>query len=272
MTAMENLRNDVPQAIESAAVRLATARRTATPCSPVRDLLGTDDVVAAYQVQQRFVDDRRREGARVVGRKIGLTSPVVQQQLGVDQPDFGVLLDDMNVSGIDEVPAGVLLQPKVEAEIAFILAADLDGSCDLETVRESIGQAVAAIEIVDSRIAEWDISITDTVADNASSGLFVLGDQKASLSGFDPKSASMTMWIDDEVVSTGSGADCLGDPLRALQWLAHTTSSYGQPLRSGQVVLSGALGPMVSVRPGSTVRAKISELGSVSVMFAGGDR
>ncbi|MBE7195323.1 2-keto-4-pentenoate hydratase [Gordonia polyisoprenivorans] len=271
MTATEKLQNDTPRVIVSAAERLAAARRTATPCPPVRDLLGTEDVAAAYEVQQRFVDDCERDGARIVGRKIGLTSPAVQRQLGVDQPDFGVLFADMDVSGLSEVPVGVLLQPKVEAEVAFALSADLDGPTDLETVRAAVGHAVAAIEIVDSRVAAWDITITDTVADNASSGLFVLGDNPVSLADFEPISTSMTMSVDGEVVSEGTGADCLGDPLIALQWLARTAADFGSPLRAGQVVLSGALGPMAPVHPGSVVRAEISGLGIVEVSFARGD-
>ena len=166
----------------------------------------------------------------------------------------------------------MLLQPKVEAEVAFTLAADIDGPTDLETVRAAVGYAVAAIEIVDSRVAAWDITITDTVADNASSGLFVLGDNPVPLAEFEPISATMTMSVDGQVVSEGTGADCLGDPLIALQWLARTAAEYGNPLRAGQVVLSGALGPMAPVHPGSVVRAEISGLGTVEVSFARGGR
>jgi 2-keto-4-pentenoate hydratase len=254
--------------VAQAARRLSEAARTGSPCRPVRDLIGADDVAAGYAVQQRLADLRRAAGARVVGHKIGLTSPAVQRQLGVDQPDFGLLFDDMDVSGYDVVPLAGLLQPKVEAEIAFVLGADLDtGDLTPERVRAAVDHAVPALEIVDSRIAGWDISIADTIADNASSGRFVLGRDRVRLEGAEPAAAVMTMTADGEVVSEGTGAACLGDPLAALGWLARTARRYDRPLRAGQVVLSGALGPMVPVRPGSEVVAVISGFGTVATRF-----
>ena len=253
----------------AAADRLIEATRSSTPCGPVRDLLGETDIDLAYAVQQQLTDRRLAEGARIVGRKIGLTSPAVQQQLGVDRPDFGVLFEDMDVTALDEVPSERLLQPKAEAEIAFILSADLDSDdLDLATIRAAVGHAVAALEIVDSRVAGWDIKITDTVADNASSGLYVLGSQTLTLDEFEPIDATMRMYVDDELVSEGNGAACLGDPLNALLWLARTAREFGQPLRAGQVVLSGALRPMVTAPPGVTVRAEISSLGTVTARFS----
>lgn len=253
----------------AAADRLIEATRSSTPCGPVRDLLGETDIDLAYAVQQQLTDRRLAGGARIVGRKIGLTSPAVQQQLGVDRPDFGVLFEDMDVTALDEVPSERLLQPKAEAEIAFVLSADLDSDdLDLATVRAAVGHAVAALEIVDSRVAGWDIKITDTVADNASSGLYVLGSQTLTLDEFEPIDATMRMYVDDELVSEGNGAACLGDPLNALLWLARTAREFGQPLRAGQVVLSGALGPMVPAPPGVTVRAEISSLGTVTARFS----
>lgn len=255
--------------IDAAVDRLETAARDRVPCEPVRDLLGTTDIDIAYAVQQLLNEQRIADGAAVVGRKIGLTSPAVQQQLGVDQPDFGMLFDEMDVSALPEVPSRILLQPKVEAEIAFVLGRDLDADhLDLRTVRGAVDHAVAAIEIVDSRVADWDIRITDTVADNASSGLFVLGSRQVPLHDFEPREADMQMFVDDEAVSRGNGAACLGDPLNALLWLARTARTFGTPLRAGQVVLSGALGPMIPARPGTTVRAEISSLGSVTTHFA----
>ncbi|GGM56137.1 putative hydratase/decarboxylase [Micromonospora sonchi] len=257
-------------AVTKAAERLQSAARSGVPCRPVRDLIGGSDVALAYAVQQRLTEARLADGARAVGRKIGLTSPVVQKQLGVDRPDFGVLFDDMDVSALDLVPADRLLQPKVEAEIAFILGADLaDGPLDADQVRGAVEVAVAALEIVDSRIAGWDITFGDTVADNASSGLFVLGEQRLGLAAFEPVAASMRMYLDDELVSEGSGAACLGDPLLALAWLARTARDLGEPLRAGEVVLSGALGPMVPVPAGARVRAEISGLGPVTATFSG---
>jgi len=263
----------MPSATQAAAVavaadRLSTAAVTSTPCAPVRDLIGADDVAAAYAVQARVVADRLAAGARVVGRKIGLTSPAVQRQLGVDQPDFGVLFDDMRCDEGTPIALSRLLQPKVEAEIAFVLARDLaDGPLDDAQIRAAVDYAVAALEIVDSRIADWDITFGDTVADNGSSGLFVLDSRRRTLDSFDPVAVQMRMFIDDTEVSTGTGAACLGDPLRALAWLARTALQFGQPLRAGQVVLSGALGPMAAIHSAGTVRAELTGLGSVTATF-----
>ena len=256
-------------ALDAAAGRLQRAADERTPCEPVRDLIGDDDLAAAYAVQTRLVRARLDAGATVVGRKIGLTSPAVQQQLGVDQPDFGWLTDDMDVTGADEVPMSRLLQPKAEAEVAFVLKADLvEGPLDTAQVREAVDHAVAALEIVDSRVRGWDIRFADTVADNASSGLYVLGTERRTLDEVEPVELTMTMSIDGEVVSTGDGAACLGDPLNALAWLARTARDHGDPLRAGQVVLSGALGPMRDVHPGAVVAVDIPGLGSVTATFS----
>lgn len=260
---------DRDRIVHAAADRLTEAGRTSVPCEPVRDLLGEEDIDLAYEVQQQLTERRLAEGARIVGRKIGLTSPAVQQQLGVDRPDFGVLFDDMDVTALDEVPSDRLLQPKAEAEIAFVLSADLDADdLDLAAVRAAVDYAVAALEIVDSRVGDWNIKITDTVADNASSGLYVLGTDRLNLDEFEPVDATMRMYVDDELVSEGNGAACLGDPLNALLWLARTAREFGNPLRAGQVVLSGALGPMVPAPRGVTVRAEISSLGTVTAKFS----
>ncbi|GHD74230.1 putative hydratase/decarboxylase [Streptomyces mirabilis] len=263
--------NETPSgsdAVAKAAQRLLAAAADRVPCSPVRDLIGSDDVKAAYAVQELLTARHVETGARVTGRKIGLTSPAVQAQLGVDQPDFGVLFDDMQVADGTLVPAGRLLQPKVEAEIAFVLGADLaEGPLDAEQIRDAVAYAVPALEIVDSRIAGWDITFGDTVADNGSSALYVLGSATKTMAEFEPVTAAMTLTRGCETVSSGDGAACLGDPLTALAWLARTARQVGDPLRAGQVVLSGALGPMVVAEPGDTFTAEISGLGSVSVRF-----
>ncbi|HEX5120107.1 MAG TPA: fumarylacetoacetate hydrolase family protein [Pseudonocardiaceae bacterium] len=255
--------------VEAAANRLLTALRTRTPCSPVRDLIGSDDVDAAYAVQRRLTERRQAEGASIVGRKIGLTAPAVQAQLGVDQPDFGVLFDDMSrAEGPLDISA--LLQPKIEAEVAFVLGGDLDDpDADASSVRAAVEYAVAALEIVDSRIAGWDISFADTVADNASSGLFVLGSRPLPLDAVEPRTVAMTMTMDGEPASSGQGTACLGDPLAALAWLARTAARFGDPLRAGDVVLSGALGPMAALRPGVVVHADIGPLGEVTCTAEG---
>lgn len=256
-------------AVAQAAARLAEAVELGRTVAPVRDVLGTQDIDAAYAVQQELIRRRLSAGAVIVGRKIGLTSPAVQRQLGVDQPDFGVLFADMDVSAEPEVPSERLLQPKAEAEIAFVLHTDLvDGDLGPQQVRDAVDHAVAALEIVDSRIADWDISLADTVADNASSGLFVLAERRLNLDEFEPRETTMRMYADDVLVSEGSGAACLGDPLGALAWLARTAREFGEPLRAGQVVLSGALGPMVPAPPGTRIRAEISSLGEVTAAFS----
>lgn len=255
-------------AVARAADRLLDAAASATPCSPVRDLIGTDDVDAAYAVQRRVVAHRTAAGARVVGRKIGLTNPAVQAQLGVDTPDLGVLLDDMAVDHGGVVAAGRLLQPRIEAEVAFVLGADLDGDLADADVRAAVDHQRAALEIVDSRIAGWDITFGDTVADNGSSGLYVLGPQEVGLDAVAPVDVAMTLRRGDDEVSTGTGRACLGDPLAALAWLARTARDLGDPLRAGEVILSGALGPMVPVTPGDAYSAHITGLGEVAVTFA----
>jgi 2-keto-4-pentenoate hydratase len=250
--------------------RLAAARATGRPCAPVRTLLPAGDIHTAYAVQAAWVAGQVAAGATVVGRKIGLTSPAVQAQLGVGQPDFGTLLSTMDCPPGGPVGMGRLLQPKIEAEIAFVLARDLDAP-DLrpDDVLAAAGSVVAALEIVDSRIAGWDISIVDTVADNASSGLFTLGSERVPPDGLDLSACPMRLCRDGEEVSAGSGAACLGHPAAAVAWLAATARSYGQPLRAGEIVLSGALGPMVPVRAGDRFTAEIGGLGQVTATFTG---
>lgn len=248
------------------AALLEQARLSSTAVPPIRDRL--EDVADAYAVQHALTSRRIAAGAGVVGRKIGITSPAVQQQLGVDQPDFGVLFDDTGYATGAAVPIGRLLQPRVEAEVAFVLSADiLDANADAASVRSAVDYAVGALEIVDSRITDWDISILDTIADNASSALFVLGATRLTLEEVAPIEVEMTMRIDGATVSTGNGAACLGDPLAALAWLARTAVAIGDPLRAGDVILSGALGPMAGITPGQYVEADLGALGTVSATF-----
>ncbi len=257
--------------VAAAGARLARAAETGVPCPPVRDLIGRDDVATAYAVQQLLTARRIESGARVVGRKIGLTSPAVQQQLGVDRPDFGVLFDDMAYRGGDTIPADLVMQPRIEAEIAFVLGADLaNGPLDAAQVRQATEYVVAALEVCGSRIESWDISFGDTVADNASAGVFVLGPRRLTLTEVDPVDVEMSMTIDSRQVSTGNGTACLGDPVEAVVWLARTAVELGQPLRAGDVVLSGALGPMRPVAAGNVVTATLTGLGAVTVTLSEG--
>jgi 2-keto-4-pentenoate hydratase len=260
---------DRDQLVAVAAERLMVAEKTGVACSPIRELIGVVDIALAYDVQQLVLRAKLKAGASVVGRKIGLTSLEVQRQVGVGQPDFGVLLDDMLCSESELAPIQRLLQPRVEAEIAFILGKDLTEEVgDPRLLRSAVEFVVPAIEIVDSRVRDWDIQITDTIADNASSGLFVLGAMRVRMVDIEPIEVTMRLSKDGRLASSGSGADCLGDPLTALAWLARTCLDYGLPLRAGDIVLSGALGPLVSVESGAHIAADLSGLGSVSVVFS----
>lgn len=260
-----------PSVISAAVERLRAAQSTRVPCAAVRDLIGTDDLDAAYAVQRGLIDARLAAGDQVVGRKIGATSEAVQNQLGVDQPDFGYLFDVMDVSTDRPISMRTLVQPRVEAEVAFRLAQDIapatEDEITLELVREAVESAMPALEIVDSRIENWDITFTDTVADNASSGLFVIGSDARSLAELEPRDVVMELRINGEVRSTGTGAACLGDPLEALRWLAVQAWRFGDPLRSGHLILSGALGPFVPFAAGDRVEASISGFDTLSVEF-----
>ncbi|MFE5486492.1 2-keto-4-pentenoate hydratase [Streptomyces sp. NPDC056527] len=260
---------DPPDVVEAADL-LAEAARTGAACPPVRTLFeGGGDLETAYAVQQLNVRRGLDAGRRLVGRKIGLTSVAVQRQLGVDQPDFGTLFADMAVPDGGEVPAGRLLQPKVEAEVALVLGRDLPHRrCTVVDVLRAVDFALPALEIVDSRIAGWDISLVDTVADNASCGLYVLGTTPVPLADVDLRTVTMTMTRNGETVSEGTGADCLGSPLNAAAWLASALAERGDPLRAGDLVLTGALGPMAPAAPGDLFETHIPDLGSVRVGFA----
>jgi 2-keto-4-pentenoate hydratase len=237
---------------------------TATARGPVRHELGAS-IGAAYRVQEHFINARESAGASRVGRKVGLTSEAVQRQLGVDQPDFGVLLDVMDATGLTEIDVNNLVAPRIEAELAFHIASDVT---DPDNVLSNVQFVSAALEIVDSRIAGWDISIFDTIADNASSALFILGD-RVPLDAVDPRAIEMTMTRNGEVASVGDGAACLGDPRTALRWVAQMAHRLGRPLRAGEVILSGALGPMVSFEHGCVIAATLTRVGSVTATAAG---
>ncbi|GAA5043651.1 2-keto-4-pentenoate hydratase [Streptomyces similanensis] len=256
-------------AVAEAASVLEEAARTRVPCPPVRSLLPEGDVAAAYAVQRRHVERSLADGRRAVGRKIGLTSPAVQRQLGVGQPDFGVLFADMAVPEGRPIAPGRLLQPKVEAEVALVLAEDLPyREPTVADLLRATAFALPALEIVDSRIADWDITIVDTVADNASCGVFVLGGTPVPLDRVDLRAVRMTLAKNGGTVSTGSGADCLGGPLTAALWLAATLAGLGDPLRAGDVILTGALGPMAVAAACDEFTARIEGLGTVTAAFA----
>jgi 2-keto-4-pentenoate hydratase len=238
--------------IEDVAARLFAARSERRPIPPVRTSLPEMDVAVAYQVQQRNVRRRLETGRRIVGRKIGLTSEAVQRQLGVDQPDFGVLFDDMAYRGDDvTIPLRGFIAPRIEAEIAFVLRTDITvQGLSRAGIEAAIGEVAASAEIVDSAIAGWDINIVDTIADNASSGAYALGAPQPYAPGLDLPARVMRLSRGGEALAAGSGAATLGHPLAALSWLADTAVALGEPLRAGEVILAGALGPMTPFQAG----------------------
>lgn len=264
-------------ALIEAASRLRQAERNGQPCEPVRELIAEalaggselDGVALAYAVQQVNNQLKIDAGTRPVGRKIGLTSLAVQQQLGVDQPDFGQLFADMAYGDGQPIAWDKTVQPKVEAEIALVLEHDL--CFERHTMADLIRAcafALPAIEVVGSRIANWDIRLLDTIADNASSGKFVLGSRPVLLSQLDLVNCGMQMTLRGDPVSVGAGAACMNNPLNAAIWLADTMVRCGTPLRAGDIVLTGALGPMVVAKPGDVFSAHIQGLGSISAAFA----
>lgn len=253
--------------IEAAAQRLREAQAQGEPCAPVRELIGETNIEAAYAVQKVNNDLRVAQGAVVVGQKIGLTSLAVQKQLGVDQPDFGLLFADTAVANGGSLHASAVLQPKAEAEIAFVMKSDLNVNITEEAVIAAIDYAVGAIEIVGSRVLNWDIRITDTIADNASGSHFVLGDVRKLVSEVDFTAVKMQLHKNGALVSEGVGAACLGSPIKALTWLAQTFAELGTPLKAGDIVLSGALGPMCAGEAGDTFVAKIESFGEISFSF-----
>ena len=257
-----------PQTIRRLAERLRDAGETGVAIDPIRDELPPGDIDAAYAVQKANTAHWLRRGRRLIGRKIGLTSKAVQKQLGVDQPDYGMLFADMALADGEEVALALVMQPKVEAEVALVMAKDLKKKdASMAELIASVDYCVAAIEIVGSRIDKWNIRIQDTIADNASGALFVLGNEPKKLEGLDLRLCGMVMERRGEQISLGAGIACLGNPLNAALWLARTMAQIGAPLKAGDVIMTGALGPMATVAPGDMIEVRISGLGSVRTSF-----
>ena len=254
--------------IEAAALALRAARAGQRPIAPLAAEYGISNLADAYAVQEFNTRDALSQGRRLVGRKIGLTSLAVQQQLGVDQPDFGMLFADMEVLDGGEIDCSRLIQPKAEGEIAFVLGRDLPhADCTLAELMSAVDYLLPALEIVDSAIENWKISLADTVADNASSALYVLGKQPTRLSGLDLRLEGMLLEKNGAQASIGVGAACLGNPLDACLWLARTMAAAGRPLLAGDVLLSGALGPMTPVVAGDRLQLRLTRLGKVGCRF-----
>lgn len=253
---------------EDYALALRNANTNKVAIEPLRNHIGVSDIDLAYQIQDVNTDFKVDNGARIIGKKIGLTSLAVQKQLGVDQPDFGVLFHDMEILNGLSISVKELLQPKAEAEFAFVLGEDLDMEhMTIIDIMSCIDFVLPAIEIVGSRIKNWDIKITDTVADNASASHYVLGHTPKTLDEIDVVNSKMHMTLNGEVVSQGHGGLCLGSPLNATLWLANKMMALGKPLQAGELILSGAVGPMINISAGDSVEANFEGLGTVSVHF-----
>ncbi|ABQ68002.1 4-oxalocrotonate decarboxylase [Rhizorhabdus wittichii RW1] len=236
--------------------------------APLRAFLEPLDIDGAYAVQAINTRYWIDQGRRLVGRKIGATAKAVQRQFGIDQPDFGALFADMRIDDGGVLDPATVTQPRAEAEIAFLLGRDLaDPDLSLDDVAAAIDGAMAAIEIVDSRITGWKITLSDTIADNGSSAFFILGTEVRSPIGLDLYSCGMVTEINGEIVSVGAGAACFDHPYKSVRWLARTLALNGEPLRAGDILLSGALGPMVALTPGDEVRTRIGGLGTCTFTY-----
>ncbi|MFE4814357.1 2-keto-4-pentenoate hydratase [Peribacillus simplex] len=242
-----------------------TGKGISAPTSEIPDL----DVEDAYQIQLETIRRKTQSGLEVSGKKIGLTSKAMQEVLGVTEPDYGHLLDAMKIENNSCISSLRLIQPKVEAEVAFILKKGLHGpNITVADVIEATDYVVASIEVVDSRVMDWKIKLPDTVADNASSGLYILGDRKIHLSDIDLPSIRMSLYKNGEFMNQGTGEAVLGNPAACVAWLANKMHGFKGSLKAGEVILSGALSAAIEAKPGDRFSADFGEkLGKVSVNF-----
>jgi len=241
-------------------------RRTVAPLTEREPSITIED---GYHISRRLLERRLADGERVIGKKIGVTSKAVQRMLDVHQPDFGWLTDKMRYADGAEMPIGTqLIQPRAEGEIAFLLKRDLVGpGVTVADVLAATECVMPCFEIVDSRVRDWKIRIQDTVADNASSGLFVIGREQVDPKKVDLVTCGMVVEKNGEIISTGAGAAALGSPAICVAWLANTLGGFGISLQAGEVILSGSLVPLEPVKPGDRMSLKIGGIGSASVVF-----
>lgn len=257
-----------PAEIDDWAARLSQAAADRRPIAPLTDARPDLAIADAYAIAQRIVERRLHDGARVVGHKIGLTSPAVQQQLGVSEPDFGALLDVMELPDGGAVAADRFIAPRVELELAFVLGERLAGpGVTVADVRRATAAVQPAFELVDSRIVDWRIQLADTVADSASSAAFVLGGERRALDELDTTALEVTLRRGGDVVETGVSSAVLGDPCAAVAWLADALTSLGTTLEPGDVVLSGACTRMVNARAGDAFTGDFGTLGEIGLAF-----
>ncbi|MDP5181906.1 2-keto-4-pentenoate hydratase [Blastococcus sp. BMG 814] len=256
-----------------AADRLWAAQRDRAPIEPLTATFDGIDVVDAYEIQLLNIARQRADGATVHGHKVGLSSPVMQQMMGVDEPDYGHLLDTMVLSEGSPVPAARYCFPRIEVEVAYVLGDTLPGEgCTEDDVLAATEYLAPSIELIDSRIVDWRIGLADTIADNASSAGVVLGAARMSPRDLDPADIDAVLFQDDVEVARGNTSAVLGNPTTAVAWLARTVASFGVKLEAGHVILPGSCTRAFDVRAGSTFRAEFVGLGSVALTFTGGDQ
>lgn len=254
--------------LETIVDELLDAERNQYSVAPLTERFAGLNVLDAYQIQLEVIDRKKAEGRDVIGKKVGLTSVAMQQMLGVDEPDYGHLLDDMKIADGETVKISEFISPKVEAEIGFILEKDLVGpGVTYIDVLMATKYVVPTIEIIDSRIADWKIKLVDTVADNGSSARVVVGNKYSTVDCLDLRSLGMALHKNEELVATGSGAAALGHPAQAVAWLANKLHEFGIHLKAGELILPGALSAAVAVTEGDTISANFGPLGTVSVIF-----
>lgn len=254
--------------IKEIAEELLQAERNKLAIAPLTDQYSELNVTDAYQIQLEVTKKKVSEGRTIIGKKVGLTSVAMQKMLGVDEPDYGHLLDDMKVEDGGKVKVSDMLSPKIEAEIGFILKEDLQGpNVTFLDVLMATEYIVPTLEIIDSRIADWKIRLVDTVADNGSSAKVVVGSKLSKIDGIDLRSLGMVFYKNGEMVATGSGAAALGHPAHAIAWLANKLHEFGITLKAGELILPGALSAAMNVQAGDVVSAQFGPLGSVSVTF-----
>jgi 2-keto-4-pentenoate hydratase len=247
---------------------LNEAETTGKSIVPLTEQVTDLSIDDAYAAQLERIEQKVKASDVITGKKIGLTSIAMQQLLGVDQPDYGHLLQSMKVENGGTVSLQSLFQPKIEGEIAFVLKSDLVGpNVTAEDVRQATDYVIAAIEIVDSRIKDWKITLADTIADNASCGLYVLGEKQVKLDDVDLKEVTMQLLRNGEVVNEGKGTDVLGDPAICVAWLANKLHAYGITLKAGEIILSGALSAAVVAEPSDEFTVRFTKLGDVKVQF-----
>ena len=254
--------------IEELANALYQAELKRSPIVPLTEKYPDLTPEEAYYVQLSWVKLKEKDGAQIAGKKIGLTSKAMQTMLGVNEPDYGHLFDYMMISDNETFDTEELLQPRIEAEVAFILNQDLKGpGVTVADVLAATKYVVPAIEIIDSRIENWKIKLPDTIADNGSSSRVVLGSKVTPVEGLDLQLMGMVLEKNGQQINTGAGAAALGHPAYAIAWLANKLSQFGITLKAGEVVLPGAVAAAVNVKKGDFITAHFSGIGSVSVSF-----